>query len=182
DRRSQEWFHNGKHLGIPLSLVALGILLGCPEADGKHRLLSRLLSGKRQNLQEAGLLLEDGQDLVFYNLHEFFFLVEFHFEIKNTGKHGRAPFPCEIKQFQAGAIDPKRLQLFGTQGAQAQAQSELTTTGFTSAVTADCECSTLRHRVRQSLHLQEESQFLERPYQAKPGSDEDTEDHRVGQF
>src|SRR5208282_4134240 len=47
-RRAQEWLHDVKHLGIPLSLIALGILFGCPQADVNPLLLSHLLREKGQ--------------------------------------------------------------------------------------------------------------------------------------
>jgi hypothetical protein len=88
DRRAEIRLQEVQGLGIDLPLIALGIGLGRPQADGDRFFLSHSLRKKGQDLKKADLLLEDWNNFVLYHSHELFFLFGFHFKIKNACKHG----------------------------------------------------------------------------------------------
>src|SRR5208283_788661 len=97
--------HDFENLGIDFSFIALDVRLSVPEADRERLLFSELLGEERQDLEEAWLLFQDGQNFILDYSNELFFLFGFHFAIKNTGKHGGAPFRCRIyRGVSAGAL------------------------------------------------------------------------------
>jgi hypothetical protein len=88
DRRGQIGLQEVENFGVELPVIALGIRLRGPKADGDHFLLFHSFREKGQNLQEAGLLLEDGRISFFTTFTSSSFFSSFTSQVRIRANMG----------------------------------------------------------------------------------------------